>query len=164
MCKFQCLKVKSVRRSWVWLDYLEVICGSRKNRNKEYETMNIGQPGKIFGFSSYYLRLLGLHSPLSLEQIVWRTRGSVICFPSTCASAPIPHCLKVVAGGVNCPTLQRKALRKKSRKIRVMKGIWDLIYFCTQNSPSELLVSETSREEGDGVGNKKWLFHSIPFH
>ena len=31
MCKFQCLKVKSVKRSWVWLDYLEVICGSRRN-------------------------------------------------------------------------------------------------------------------------------------
>lgn len=46
MCKFQCLKVKSVKRSWVWLDYLEVICGSRRNGNKEYETMTMEQPWK----------------------------------------------------------------------------------------------------------------------
>ena len=48
MCKFQDLKVKSVKRSWLWLDYLEVVCRSRRNGNKEFETVNMEQPWKDF--------------------------------------------------------------------------------------------------------------------
>lgn len=144
VCKSQCLKVNSVKRSysyitWEWSE--EAGVGIRSMRWWIWNSHR-----KVFCLWSSCCRLWGLDSPETSEPRADCLKDKRLCCSfSTWALLSISHWLKVVARGINCPTHRRKLWGRKAERL-VSWRISDIrFYFCTQNSPSSLLlVSEMS--------------------